>query len=70
MQKPHVECIGDTAASEEIGTSDSSKIVNHGNKFIDAGVERNMIESEGITENVKTWRTDGRHPTDPEESCL
>lgn len=51
---------GDTEASalEEVGTSDSSKIVNLGKQFIDAGVERMMIESEGITENVKTWRTD------------
>ncbi|KAH6988718.1 sulfonate biosynthesis enzyme [Ilyonectria destructans] len=40
---------GDTAASEieSIGTSDPSKIV-----------ERIMIESEGITENVTKWRTD------------
>ncbi|QGI66751.1 hypothetical protein CEK27_010722 [Fusarium fujikuroi] len=29
-----------------------------GKRFIDAGVERIMIESEGITENVKSWRTD------------
>ncbi|KAE8453300.1 hypothetical protein EG329_011367 [Mollisiaceae sp. DMI_Dod_QoI] len=51
---------GDTEASalEETGTSDPSKIVNLGKQFIDAGVERMMIESEGITENVKTWRTD------------
>jgi len=51
---------GDTEASalEEAGTSDPSKIVNLGKQFIDAGVERMMIESEGITENVKTWRTD------------
>ncbi|KAH6973289.1 putative sulfonate biosynthesis enzyme [Ilyonectria destructans] len=51
---------GDTAASEleSIGTSDPSKIVHMGNRFIDAGVERIMIESEGITENVTKWRTD------------
>jgi phosphosulfolactate synthase (CoM biosynthesis protein A) len=51
---------GDTEAStlEEAGTSDPSKIVNLGKQFIDAGVERMMIESEGITENVRTWRTD------------
>lgn len=51
---------GDTEASalEEVGTSDCSKIVNLGKRFIDAGVERMMIESEGITENVKRWRTD------------
>lgn len=51
---------GDTAAQdlEAIGTSDPSKLVNLARRFIDAGVERIMIESEGITENVKTWRTD------------
>lgn len=51
---------GDTEASalESAGTSDPSKIINLGRRFIDAGVERMMIESEGITENVKSWRTD------------
>jgi len=52
---------GDTAAAdlESMGTSDPSKVVNLGKRFInDTGVERIMIESEGITENVKSWRTD------------
>ncbi|KAH8701057.1 sulfonate biosynthesis enzyme [Talaromyces proteolyticus] len=51
---------GDTVASEleAIGTSDPGKLINMGKKFLDAGVERLMIESEGITENVKSWRTD------------
>ncbi|KAM0075432.1 hypothetical protein ACKRZS_012522 [Fusarium odoratissimum] len=51
---------GDTEASElsSLGTSDPSKIIHMGKRFIDAGVERIMIESEGITENVKSWRTD------------
>ncbi|KAJ9259821.1 hypothetical protein DTO195F2_4698 [Paecilomyces variotii] len=51
---------GDTPAAdlEAIGTSDPGKLVNLGKKFLDAGVERLMIESEGITENVKSWRTD------------
>jgi phosphosulfolactate synthase (CoM biosynthesis protein A) len=51
---------GDTPASglEAIGTSDPGKLVNLGRKFLDAGVKRLMIESEGITENVKSWRTD------------
>ncbi|KAK4119240.1 hypothetical protein N657DRAFT_582011 [Parathielavia appendiculata] len=41
------------------GTSDQSKIVDLAKRFIEeAGVERIMIESEGITENVKAWRTD------------
>lgn len=51
---------GDTEAGEleSIGTSDPSKVINMAKKFVDAGVERMMIESEGITENVKSWRTD------------
>ena len=51
---------GDTAteALESTGTSDPSKVVQLGKRFIDAGVERMMIGSEGITENVKSWRTD------------
>lgn len=51
---------GDTSASElsAIGTSDPGKLINLGRQFLDAGVERLMIESEGITENVKAWRTD------------
>ncbi|KAL4774054.1 hypothetical protein BDW60DRAFT_215479 [Aspergillus nidulans var. acristatus] len=51
---------GDTSAAglESLGTSDPGKLVNLGRKFLDAGVERLMIESEGITENVKSWRTD------------
>lgn len=51
---------GDTEAGdlEGLGTSDPSKVINMARRFIDAGVERMMIESEGITENVKTWRTD------------
>lgn len=51
---------GDTKASEleSMGTSDPSKIIDIGKDFIDAGVERIMIESEGITENVTRWRTD------------
>ncbi|KZL69612.1 cysteine sulfinate desulfinase [Colletotrichum incanum] len=52
---------GDTAAGdlEAMGSqSDPTKVVDLGKKFIAAGVERIMIESEGITENVKTWRTD------------
>jgi len=38
--------------------SDLFKVVQLGKRFIDAGVERMMTESEGITENVKSWRTD------------
>jgi len=55
---------GDTAASDlqSVGAqSDPSKVISLGKKFLDAGVERLMIESEGITENVgdkSGWRTD------------
>lgn len=52
---------GDTVAEEleAAGSSDPSKVVNLAKRFIDEiGVERIMIESEGITENVKSWRTD------------
>ena len=51
---------GDTEAQqlESTGTSDVSKVINLGKKFLDAGVERIMIESEGITENVDAPRTD------------
>ncbi|KAH9895354.1 sulfonate biosynthesis enzyme [Xylariomycetidae sp. FL2044] len=52
---------GDTAAAEleSMGsTSDPSKVINMAKEFVAAGVERMMIESEGITENVKAWRTD------------
>ncbi|KAF2841143.1 hypothetical protein M501DRAFT_1055301 [Patellaria atrata CBS 101060] len=51
---------GDTATEDlaSIDTSDPSKLVNLGKRFLNAGVERLMIESEGITENVKSWRTD------------
>lgn len=54
---------GDTEAAELEalggGTSDPAKVVSLGRRFIEeAGVERIMIESEGITENVKSWRTD------------
>ncbi|KAF1960510.1 putative sulfonate biosynthesis enzyme [Byssothecium circinans] len=51
---------GDTEAAdlESMGTSDPSRVINIAKRFINMGVERMMIESEGITENVKSWRTD------------
>lgn len=51
---------GDTKASEleAIGTSDPSRVINNAKCFINAGVERLMVESESITENVVNWRTD------------
>ncbi|KAL7620500.1 hypothetical protein AAE478_009495 [Parahypoxylon ruwenzoriense] len=53
---------GDTPAAElrSIGTSDPGKVISMARRFVrDVGVERVMIESEGITENVGgAWRTD------------
>lgn len=51
---------GDTATVglESIGTADPSRVTSVAKRFIGAGVERMMIESEGITENVKGCRTD------------
>lgn len=52
---------GDTAAEEleALGSSDPGGLIQLAKRFInDVGVERIMIESEGITENVKTWKTD------------
>jgi phosphosulfolactate synthase (CoM biosynthesis protein A) len=42
---------------ESAGTSDVGGLIDAGKRLIDAGVEMLMIESEGITENVKSWRT-------------
>lgn len=51
---------GGTAASEleAEGTHDVSWVVQLARRFLDAGAYQVMIESEGITENVRTWRTD------------
>ena len=40
------------------GTSDPEWAILQAKRFIDAGAYMIMIESEGITENVKEWRTD------------
>src|SRR5260370_26500570 len=52
---------GATAASEleAEGTRDPNWAVAQAKRFLDAGAEVIMIESEGITENVEQWRTDG-----------
>ena len=42
---------------ERAGTSDVGALVDAAKTFLDAGAEMLMIESEGITENVRTWRT-------------
>ncbi|CAF1071921.1 unnamed protein product [Rotaria sordida] len=43
---------------ENAGTRDSKWLIDRAKKFLDAGAHMIMIESEGITENVKSWRTD------------
>jgi phosphosulfolactate synthase (CoM biosynthesis protein A) len=43
---------------ETAGTRDPEWPIRLAQRFLDAGAYLIMIESEGITENVKTWRTD------------
>jgi phosphosulfolactate synthase (CoM biosynthesis protein A) len=40
------------------GTRDPSLAIDQARRFLDAGAAVVMIESEGITESVTTWRTD------------
>jgi phosphosulfolactate synthase (CoM biosynthesis protein A) len=51
---------GATAAAELAaeGTRDVRWVIGLASRCLDAGAERIMIESEGITESVTTWRTD------------
>lgn len=51
---------GATSAAEleAEGTRDVEWAIQQARRFLDAGAYMIMIESEGITENVKTWRTD------------
>lgn len=51
---------GATAADELVaeGTRDPEWAIQQAKRFVDAGAYMIMIESEGITENVKVWRTD------------
>ncbi len=51
---------GATAAGELAaeGTRDPEWAIGQARRFVDAGAYMIMIESEGITENVTTWRTD------------
>ncbi len=46
------------AELEEEGTLDVGAAIALGRRCIDAGADVLMIESEGITENVRAWRTD------------
>jgi phosphosulfolactate synthase (CoM biosynthesis protein A) len=51
---------GATAATELAaeGTRDPSWSIAQAKRFLDAGADIIMIESEGITENVEPWRTE------------
>jgi phosphosulfolactate synthase (CoM biosynthesis protein A) len=51
---------GATAAAEleSEGTRDPGWAIAQARRFLDAGAYMIMIESEGITESVKVWRTD------------
>jgi phosphosulfolactate synthase (CoM biosynthesis protein A) len=52
---------GGSTAAEELeaeGTKDAGWLIAQARRALDAGADIIMIESEGITENVKTWRTD------------
>ncbi len=52
---------GGATAAEELaaeGTRDVEWAIRQARTFLEAGAYMIMIESEGITENVKTWRTD------------
>jgi phosphosulfolactate synthase (CoM biosynthesis protein A) len=52
---------GGASAADELaaeGTSDPEWAMSRAQRFLDAGAYMIMIESEGITENVRTWRTD------------
>jgi len=46
------------AELEAEGTRDPAWAIGQAKRFLDAGASMIMIESEGITENVQTWRTD------------
>ena len=51
---------GATAAKEleAEGTKDVGWLIAQGERVLDAGADIIMIESEGITESVNSWRTD------------
>jgi phosphosulfolactate synthase (CoM biosynthesis protein A) len=52
---------GGASAAAELeaeGTRDPGWAIAQARRFLDAGAYQIMIESEGITENVSTWRTD------------
>lgn len=47
-----------TGELETEGTHDVAWMIQLARRFLDAGAYQIMIESEGITENVRSWRTD------------
>jgi phosphosulfolactate synthase (CoM biosynthesis protein A) len=52
---------GGTSAAEELeaeGTRDPEWAIIQAKRFLEAGAYMIMVESEGITESVRTWRTD------------
>jgi len=52
---------GGASAAETLeaeGTRSVEQAVKLAERYLDTGVKMVMIESEGITENVRTWRTD------------
>lgn len=52
---------GGATAAEELereGVRDVAWAIDQAERFLDAGAYMVMIESEGITESVRTWRTD------------
>jgi len=52
---------GGASSVEELeaeGTRDPDRAIQQAKRFLDAGAYMVMIESEGITESVRTWRTD------------
>jgi phosphosulfolactate synthase (CoM biosynthesis protein A) len=52
---------GGASAAAELeaeGTRDPESAIALARRYLDAGAHLIMIESEGITENVRTWRTD------------
>lgn len=46
------------AELESVGTRDPKWLIDRAKLFLEAGAHMIMIESEGITENVRSWRTD------------
>ncbi len=52
---------GGASTVEELeaeGTIDSSQAIRAAKRYLEAGAHMIMVESEGITENVRKWRTD------------